>query len=354
MPSSPSPSAPQTTVTDPIVCKHASAQRRCDITCVAWNPSGSLLATASEDGVGRIWTPSGDLYLVLSMHQRSICSLKWNPSGTGLLTSSLDQTVCLWDPSNGKVRQQYSTHSDAVLDVDWNDDTTWVSASMDKQVHRGSAPPIFSPAVTDARSAVMSTTRPTPLHRFKGHRDEVNGVKFSPCGTLVASCSDDTTIRVWSLRNVPAVARDIAARKVKQGDEERMIDMDEEDGGGGGCFVLEGHESDVHQIAWHPEAGKEGNDGPRLLASCVQRPLSPHDASTNSLYAAAARSTTPLAFGTPTRAPASTPLRAPPTSSTLSPLSRRRAGTWRRAATTTSWTSGVSRCALAAWPFDPR
>ncbi|BGO98655.1 hypothetical protein NBRC10513v2_003049 [Rhodotorula toruloides] len=250
VPSPPSSSAAQTIVSDPIVCKHASAQRRCDITCVAWNPSGSLLATASEDGVGRIWTPSGDLYLVLSMHQRSICSLKWNPSGTGLLTSSLDQTVCLWDPSNGKVRQQYSTHSDAVLDVDWNDDTTWVSASMDKQVH------------------LMSTTRPTPLHRFKGHRDEVNGVKFSPCGTLIASCSDDTTIRVWSLRNIPAVARDIAARKVKQGDEERMIDMDEEDGGGGGCFVLEGHESDVHQIAWHPEAGKEGSDGPRLLASC--------------------------------------------------------------------------------------
>lgn len=136
VPSPPSSSAAQTIVSDPIVCKHASAQRRCDITCVAWNPSGSLLATASEDGVGRIWTPSGDLYLVLSMHQRSICSLKWNPSGTGLLTSSLDQTVCLWDPSNGKVRQQYSTHSDAVLDVDWNDDTTWVSASMDKQVHR--------------------------------------------------------------------------------------------------------------------------------------------------------------------------------------------------------------------------
>lgn len=138
----------QTTVTDHIVCKHQSAQRRCDITCVAWDPSGSLLATGSEDGIVRIWTPSGDLHLVLSMHQRQVCSLKWNPRGTMLLTSSLDQTVCLWEVSNGKVRQQYATHADTVLDVDWNDDHTWASASMDKTVHRTSSSPLSSPAPT--------------------------------------------------------------------------------------------------------------------------------------------------------------------------------------------------------------
>ncbi|GAA5878511.1 hypothetical protein JCM3774_000093 [Rhodotorula dairenensis] len=246
--------SPQVVVTEHIVCKHQSAQRRCDITCVAWNPSGSLLATGSEDGIVRIWTPSGDLHLVLSMHQRQVCSLKWNPMGTMLLTSSLDQTVCLWEVSSGKVRQQYATHSDTVLDVDWNDDQTWASASMDKTVH------------------LMSLSRTTPLHRFRGHRDEVNVVKFSPCGTLVASCSDDSTVRVWSLRNIPAVARDIAAKPVKKGDEARRIDRDDDDdaggGGGGGVFVLEGHESDVHQIAWHPEAGKPSSSGPRLLASC--------------------------------------------------------------------------------------
>lgn len=239
-----------TTVTEHIVCKHQSAQRRCDITCVAWNPSGSLLATGSEDGIVRIWTPSGDLHLVLSMHQRQVCSLKWNPMGTMLLTSSLDQTVCLWEVNSGKVRQQYATHSDTVLDVDWNDDQTWASASMDKTVH------------------LMSLSRTTPLHRFRGHRDEVNVVKFSPCGTLVASCSDDSTVRIWSLRNIPALARDIAAKPVKKGDESRRIDRDEEDGGAGGVFVLEGHDSDVHQIAWHPDAGKPTASGPRLLASC--------------------------------------------------------------------------------------
>ncbi|GAA5902905.1 hypothetical protein JCM6882_009157 [Rhodosporidiobolus microsporus] len=251
-PSSSSSSAPstQTVVSDHIVCKHASAQRKVDITCVAWDPSGSLLATGSEDGIARIWTPSGDLHLVLSMHMRSICSLKWSPSGTQLLTSSLDQTVCLWELSSGKVRQQYATHADSILDVDWLDEQTWASASMDKTVH------------------LLSTSRPTPLHRFRGHRDEVNAVHFSPCGTLLASCSDDSTIRIHSLRSIPSIAAAVAARPVKKGDRDRKIDQDEEDGGGGGVWVLEGHKGEVHQVAWHPRAGKEGEDGPRLIASC--------------------------------------------------------------------------------------
>ena len=146
-----------------IVCKHASAQRKVGVAAVAWDPSGSLLATGSEDGIARIWTyvlsssfqtrviarelirimgdrPSGDLHLVLSMHQRAINSLRWAPSGTLLLTGSLDSTVCLWELSSGKVRQQYGTHGDSILDVDWNDDSTFASASMDKTVHRKHLP----------------------------------------------------------------------------------------------------------------------------------------------------------------------------------------------------------------------
>ncbi|GAA6037802.1 hypothetical protein JCM8097_005045 [Rhodosporidiobolus ruineniae] len=248
--SSSSSSTSQQVVEDHIVCKHASAQRKVDITVVAWDPSGSLLATGSEDGIARIWTPSGDLHLVLSMHMRSICSLKWSPSGTLLLTSSLDQTVCLWELSSGKVRQQYATHADSVLDVDWLDEQTWASASMDKTVH------------------LLSTTRPTPLYRFRGHRDEVNAVHFSPCGTLLASASDDSTVRIHSLRSIAAISASVAARPVKKGDSDRKIDQDAEDGGGGGVWVLEGHKGEVHQVAWHPKAGKEGEDGPRLIASC--------------------------------------------------------------------------------------
>jgi transducin (beta)-like 1 len=83
---------------------------------------------------------------------------------------------------------------------------------------------------------------------------------------------------------LPALASTIDKKLVKKGDESRKIDKssnndqddddqdnDENGGGGGeGCLVLQGHESEVHQISWKPGCGKPGteSDGNRLLASC--------------------------------------------------------------------------------------
>lgn len=130
------PSEPTTSpITSTVVCKHSSGQRRSDVTALEWNVDGSLLASGSEDGIARIWTPSGDLHLVLSMHQRTIFCVKWNNTGSMLLTGSLDHSICLWDTGYGKVKQQWSTHADSILDLDWMTDDVFASCSMDKMIN---------------------------------------------------------------------------------------------------------------------------------------------------------------------------------------------------------------------------
>lgn len=126
---------PPSAITENIICKHSSGQRRSDVTAVEWNKDGSLLASGSEDGIARIWTPSGDLHLVLSMHQRTIFCVKWNNTGSMLLTGSLDHSVCLWDTGYGKVKQQWSSHADSILDLDWMTDDVFASCSMDKMIN---------------------------------------------------------------------------------------------------------------------------------------------------------------------------------------------------------------------------
>ena len=59
-----------------------------------------------------------------------------------------------------------------------------------------------------------------------------------------------------SLRHIPGFP-------LEHDDDARRID----DPDHAGCFVLEGHDKDVHTLAWAP--WDPAQTGPRLLASCV-------------------------------------------------------------------------------------
>ena len=152
-----------------------------DVTTLDWDPSGKLLATGTFDGQARIWDQDGTLVSTLKAHTGPIFSLKWNKSGTALLSGSVDKTAIVWDPSNGTVKQQFKFHTDPTLDVDWRDDDTFATCSTDKLIH------------------VCQIGKDTPVKTFRGHVDEVNAIKWSPNGNLLASCSDDNTAKVWSL-----------------------------------------------------------------------------------------------------------------------------------------------------------
>ncbi|KAL4611067.1 hypothetical protein ACB092_08G097500 [Castanea dentata] len=39
-----------------------------------------------------------------------------------------------------------------------------------------------------------------PIKTFSGHQGEVNCVKWDPTGSLLASCSDDITAKIWSMQ----------------------------------------------------------------------------------------------------------------------------------------------------------
>ena len=152
-----------------------------DVTTLDWDPSGKLLATGTFDGQARIWNQEGSLVSTLKAHTGPIFSLKWNKSGTALLSGSVDKTAIVWDPKNGTVKQQFQFHTDPTLDVDWRDDDTFATCSTDKLIH------------------VCQIGNDSPVKTFSGHVDEVNAIKWSPNGKLLASCSDDNTAKIWSL-----------------------------------------------------------------------------------------------------------------------------------------------------------
>jgi WD40 repeat protein len=64
---------------------------------LAFSPSGTRLATGSQDRMVRVWNPeTGDELLVLRGHTGTVMSLAWSPDGVTLASGSYDGTVRLW------------------------------------------------------------------------------------------------------------------------------------------------------------------------------------------------------------------------------------------------------------------
>lgn len=168
-----------------IVLKHFKGrtnEKSKDVTTLDWNGEGTLLATGSYDGQARIWNRDGELMSTLNKHKGPIFSLKWNKKGDYLLSGSVDKTAIVWDVKNGDWKQQFEFHSAPTLDVDWRNNVSFATCSTDNM--------IFVCKVGENR----------PVKTFTGHQGEVNAIKWDPTGSLLASCSDDATAKIWSTK----------------------------------------------------------------------------------------------------------------------------------------------------------
>lgn len=87
-----------------------------------------------------------------------------------------------------------------------------------------------------------------PTHHLEGHEGHVKGIAFSPDGQSLASCSADTTVRVWDLSGDTPVER----------------------------FVLRGHQDSVEAVAFSP-------DGTLVASASSDRTLRLWDVQTGEL-----------------------------------------------------------------------
>ncbi|CAA2986253.1 WD40 repeat-containing HOS15-like [Olea europaea subsp. europaea] len=168
-----------------LVLKHVKPktnEKSRDVTTLDWNGDGTLLATGSFDGQARIWSKNGELKSTLSKHKGPIFCLKWNKNGDYILTGSCDRTAIVWDVRNEELKQLFEFHSGPVLDIDWRNKVSFATSSSDHMIH------------------VCKIGETNPIKTFSGHQGEVNCVKWDPVGTLLASCSDDITAKIWSMK----------------------------------------------------------------------------------------------------------------------------------------------------------
>ncbi|OLL26033.1 F-box-like/WD repeat-containing protein TBL1XR1 [Neolecta irregularis DAH-3] len=167
----------------PIIIKHGSIlaqSKNSDVTALEWSPSGIYLATGTYEGRVCIWTKEGALRSNLILHRGPIMVIRWNIKGNTLLSTSCDGHVIAWDISSGDAKSRFEKREDPVVDIDW----------IDNQ--------IFAAAGKGGSIEILRVGSEGVISKMEGHpKKEVNCLKCDPETGLIASCSDDSTARIW-------------------------------------------------------------------------------------------------------------------------------------------------------------
>lgn len=133
--------------------------------------------------------------------------------------------------------------SGCCLDVEWLSDDVFMSCGVDSKIQimkLSSLSPVETLRFVDLR-ILMNAFFNKKINSH--HTDEVNQIKCNSRRTLLASCSDDKTARVWDVNDV----------KLGQPFNQKVL-------------TLEGHSNTVSTIAWCPW-GQQATDD--ILATYV-------------------------------------------------------------------------------------
>jgi WD40 repeat protein len=157
------------------------------VTAIAWQPGGSLFATASEDGTAMIIdADTGDVVERLGDGQMFV-SISWNNRGDILALGGWDNNIHLWrtEQDNHPV-QKLSGHTAALHSIAWapNDDRL-VSTSGDGTARVWSVP-------GNEQIAQMLA-------------GEAFAAGWSTNGTLIATGSRDGVVRIWEAASAALV-----------------------------------------------------------------------------------------------------------------------------------------------------
>ena len=180
------------------------AETLSSVMSVSFNPDGSLLAIGDLDGKICLWrVVNGQQALTLEGHTGWIWAVTFSPDGKTLASCSHDSLIRLWDVQNTDFEQSNPAnlaeasdsshlpgtclktlrgHFSRVWTIAFSPDGQMLASGSDDQTIR----------LWNAHDGTCLTVLP-------GHTSGVTSVRFSPNGQLLASASEDSSIRLWSV-----------------------------------------------------------------------------------------------------------------------------------------------------------
>ncbi|KAK3385894.1 WD40-repeat-containing domain protein [Podospora didyma] len=172
--------------------RHTLQSHRDPITCVAFHPVFSLLASGSEDQTIKIWDwELGEMERTIKGHTKAVLDVDFGgPRGNTLLAScSSDLTIKLWDPSDDyKNIRTLPGHDHSVSAV------RFIPSGV-----AGGAGNLLVSASRDKSLRIWDVSTGYCVKTLRGHAEWVRDVVPSSDGRFILSASDDYTGRLWDV-----------------------------------------------------------------------------------------------------------------------------------------------------------
>jgi WD40 repeat protein len=255
------------------------------VASVAFSPDGKRLATSDTSGEIQIWElPSGRQLVNCKGHEHWVWAVAFSPDGNLLASASDDYRVKLWDVETGACLKTFIGHTYSVNAIAFSSAGRYIATSSQDGTIRIwdlQAPAKSSEADASSRLGVVDT-----CVQLVGHQGRVWSVAFCPVqtaepsgnGLILASCSEDRTIKLWDMETgsclqtltghqdwVKSVAFSPDGKMLASGSFDHTLKL--WDRQTGNCLsTLRGHTSSITMVAFSP-------NGEQLISSSYDQTL---------------------------------------------------------------------------------
>lgn len=149
---------------------------------VAWSPTGTMLASGSDDAQLLIWQTNGAITRSVP-HPASVRTTAWSPTGDRIVTGSNNQVLFLHVPTNTVLGRSTHRHTGAISGL------AWTSHNQRSQV--------VSSGI-DMKAFVWDTTHYRSQLEYARHTAPIDAITWAMDGQTVATSSHGGAVRVWN------------------------------------------------------------------------------------------------------------------------------------------------------------